>query len=385
MYLNNNITSLYIHIPFCHQLCHYCDFAKMYANDTLIDAYMRALLLELKQKLSSDDRFSTVYIGGGTPSILPKQYVEQLFLALKPFTSEGAEITFEMNPEDVSEAYVQMLFNCGVNRVSLGVQSFSDQLIQRVGRNHTASKSVEAIEVLKKSSIQNITVDLIFAMPGQTFQDVEKDVALLCTLDLPHISLYSLILEKRTRLYLEQDQYDFVDEDLEAQMYTYIIDTLEAAGYAQYEMSNFSKSKCDESRHNLAYWHQKQYYGIGLGAHQFIGNRRSANTKSITKYIQSLESGTIPEFEVETLTEMQQFEEFCFLAFRDCQRGLVLSVLESKYPMLYNSNVGKMMSILHELERRALIEMYDLNMYRLTKRGKLLANEVFQAFIHMNI
>lgn len=381
--MNETVEALYIHIPFCHQLCHYCDFAKLYVNEKMVEHYIKALLIEIELKIQSHVLFSSIYIGGGTPSILSPSDVGSIFSKLKGHIQEGAEITFEMNPEDVTKEYVQMLYDCGVNRISLGVQSFSDELIQRVGRNHTSQKSIEAIEILKASSIQNITIDLMFALPGQTLEDVICDVRLLEQLDLPHISLYSLILEERTRLYLQQDKYEFVDEDTEAEMYSYIIDTLRRIGYTQYEMSNFAKVEKFESHHNLAYWHQKQYYGLGLGAHEFIGNIRSANTKSINSYTQSLFKRELPICESEVLTCKQQFEEFCFLAFRDCVRGLDLIQLQQQYPTVYADTEEKLKRIIKELEVTSLIHQYAENCYKLTKKGQMLANEVFKAFVNI--
>lgn len=364
-------------------MCDYCDFAKLYVNNDLVDRYMEALMTELSLKIDMNDRFKTIYIGGGTPSILEKKHVDLLFSFIQRYIQDDAEITFEMNPEDVTPEYIAMLATFGVNRISLGVQSFSDDLIQRVGRNHTASKSMEAIQILKASTITNITVDLMFALPGQTLASVYEDLACLKQFDLPHISLYSLILEKRTKLYLQQERYQFVDEDLEAQMYTDIIDYLNRIGYTQYEMSNFSQSDKFESKHNLAYWHQNHYYGVGLGAHQFINHIRSANTKSINTYINKLKEKVIPVSEHEILTEKQLFEEFCFLSFRDCVRGLSLVKLQQKYPIMYRQLSAKVSAILEELGHEDLIEMYEVDSYRLTLKGRMLANEVFQAFINI--
>lgn len=364
-------------------MCDYCDFAKLFVNDDLVERYMQVLLIELKLKIQSNDQFSSIYIGGGTPSVLQEMHIQLLFSELQSYIAQDAEITFEMNPEDVTAEYVAMLSKYGVNRISLGVQSFSDTLIQRVGRNHTASKSIEAIQILQASSITNITIDLMFALPGQTLQDVKDDLMLLQQFDLPHISLYSLILEQRTKLYLQQERYQFVDEDLEAEMYLYIIEYLHSLGYTQYEMSNFAKHSQFESRHNLAYWHQKHYYGVGLGAHQFIDNVRSANTKSINAYMKELNQQIIPTCEREVLTEKQSLEEFCFLAFRDCVRGLDLGSLQSKYHEVYGLYDLKLKTILNQLEAKGLIEHYAERAYRLTINGRLLANEVFQAFIQL--
>lgn len=382
--MNERSQALYIHIPFCHQLCDYCDFAKLYVNEAVIKRYVEALLIELRLKVKTDDQFTSVYVGGGTPSVLKKQAVHDIFTFLHPHIAPNAEITFEMNPEDVTASYVSMLADCGVNRISLGIQSFSDNLLQRVGRNHTAAKSIEALNILKASSMTNVTVDLMFALPGQTLEDVKNDVHYLTQLDLPHISLYSLILEKRTKLYLQQSEYQFVDEETEAEMYLYIINYLKKQGYTQYEISNFARNTHAESKHNLAYWHQHAYYGVGLGAHQFIDNIRSANTRSINTYIQKLSEKTLPVSETEVLTDQQLLEEFCFLAFRDCVRGLNITTLKQKYPDVYAQCEQEIRMIIATLEQKGLIQQYRADQYRLTTNGRLLANEVFQAFININ-
>lgn len=354
----------------------------MYVNDDLVKRYMKSLTTEFHLKIQQDDIFSTVYIGGGTPSVLPKENVQTLFKLIQSHVHADTEITFEMNPEDVTDQYLKMLIECGVNRISLGVQSFSDELIQRVGRNHTSGKSLEAIKIIQAHAI-NVTIDLMFALPGQTMLDVKNDLRIIKELNLPHISLYSLILEKRTRLYIQQSKYQFIDEDTEAEMYEYIIETLGQFGYQQYEISNFAKSSVFKSKHNLAYWHQQHYYGLGLGAHQFIENVRSSNTKSINAYIRLLEDAKLPLHEEEVLTEKQLFEEFCFLAFRDCEDGLNILLLKSKYPKVYNEVRLKISQILSDLKQDDLIEMFAEERYRLTEKGKLLANNVFQAFIEI--
>lgn len=383
--MKNNIEALYIHIPFCHQLCHYCDFAKLYANADLVKKYVQAIEIELKLKLSeSNNQLKSVYFGGGTPSILTKEQLEPLFQALRSFIGDNTEITFEMNPEDVTKEYLTMLATFGVNRVSLGVQTFNDILLDKIGRNHTSKESERAINLLKKSPIKNVTIDLMFALPGQTMQQLERDIEIIKQYDLPHISIYSLILEERTKLYIQRKQYDLLDDEIEAQMYEYVISELQKSGYNQYEISNFSKTPQHMSQHNLAYWHQKQYYGVGLGAHQFIASERTANTKSITKYNQMLlEKQEIPQVMCENLTQRQLFEEFCFLAFRDRQKGLVLFELQQKYTREYEKVSQSMLRILTGLVEEKLIEEYAEASFRLTRRGLMFANDVFSAFVQI--
>lgn len=365
-------------------MCNYCDFAKVFVNEQIIDTYVDALCEEMKHKKVAEKSFKSVYFGGGTPSTLKKHHLDKIFLQLKKPLNIDVEITFEMNPEDVSTEYLEMLAEFGVNRISLGVQTFSERLLKTIGRNHTKEHALKSIEILQQSTISNTTIDLMFALPGQTMEELKADIDYIVELALPHVSIYSLILEERTKLYIQQEQYQFLDEDDEAEMYEYVMSELQKRGYSQYEISNFSVYPKTQSQHNLAYWHQKEYLGIGLGAHEFIGNKRSANTKSITKYHRSLlQDNVIPVTTEEILTENQRFEEYCFLAFRDCQRGLDTSKLKQKYPEVYQTNEQKIQSILQKLEKEQLIEQKNECSFVLTKKGCLFANDVFSAFIQI--
>lgn len=385
--MKNNIEALYIHIPFCHQLCNYCDFAKLYVNEDLVEKYVKALEIELRLKLpiKYPHHLKSIYFGGGTPSVLTKEQLKPLFQILGDFIGSETEITFEMNPEDVTREYLSMLSAFGVNRLSLGVQTFTERLLRSIGRNHNADESKRAIEYIKESPIDNVTIDLMFALPGQTMDELKCDMEIIKQYDLPHISIYSLILEERTKLYIQRKQYDLLDDEIEAQMYDYVIEELQKSGYSQYEISNFTKTDTYKSRHNLAYWHQKQYYGVGLGAHQFIGNERSANTKSITKYNQVLiEEKTVPSVTCEQLTPRQLLEEFCFLAFRDRQKGLVLSELSRAHPAEYQEVSTKIDDTLAKLLSEGLVESYAKAAFRLTAKGLMFANDVFSAFVQID-
>lgn len=274
--------SVYIHIPFCTNICTYCDFSKLFYNEDIVNKYLNALNNEI-QKCYKGEKIKTIYIGGGTPSSLSTSQLEQIFKILKIFNiTKNCEFTVECNPENMNEEKVKLFEEYGVNRVSIGVQSFNNKILNTLGRNHTNEQVYHLIKQLKKHNIYNINIDLIFGVKDQTLKDIKYDLDKFLNLQIPHISYYSLILEKNTNLYI--NHYEEIDDDYCAEMYDYICDYLKNNNYNHYEISNFSK-KNYESRHNLTYWDNEEYYGFGLGSHGFINNNRYENTRSITKYL----------------------------------------------------------------------------------------------------
>lgn len=275
--------SVYIHIPFCRHICSYCDFPKQVYNESWADEYLYALEREV-DKTYEEDTIKSIYIGGGTPSVLNERELDSLFRIIRKFKiAEHAEITFEMNIDDVTKEYISFLKNNGVNRISLGIQSFNKKNQEFLGRNHEKKDIFNKIEMIKTIGITNINVDLMYALPNEKMLDLIKDVNTFIKLGVPHISTYSLIIEPHTKIYIEK--YNNISQDLDAKMYNHIKKSLSKKGFIHYEVSNFAL-KGHESIHNLTYWNNEEYYGFGLGSHGFINGIRYSNTLNFQEYIE---------------------------------------------------------------------------------------------------
>lgn len=272
-------TSVYIHIPFCSSICTYCDFAKMYYNEVWVNKYLEALELEIKTKYKGEE-IKTLYIGGGTPSSLNYKELEKLISIIKIFkVSNDVEVTFECNIENIDEDKLKLLYDNGINRLSIGVQTFNPKFIKLLGRKHNKDEVFSKIKMIKDIGFTNINVDLMYAFQGETIDDLNKDIDDILLLDIPHISTYSLIIEPNTVIYNKGIKN--IDEELDANMYNLIIKRLK--DYNHYEVSNFSKDGYS-SKHNLTYWNNEHYYGFGLGAAGYINDTRYSNTRNIEEY-----------------------------------------------------------------------------------------------------
>lgn len=269
--------SVYIHIPFCQNICSYCDFCKFYYNEKWVDNYLSALEKEIKSNYKGEV-VETIYIGGGTPTVLNINQLERLLKLTNLFNKNKIEFTVETNI-DLSLEKIKLLNKYGVNRISIGVQTVNPKYLKFLNRNHTKEDVVNLINLLKKLDF-NINVDLIYAIPGETLEELNEDLDFILSLDVNHISTYSLIIEPHTKLYI--DNVSNIDEDLDYEMYKLINKKLE--NYHHYEISNFAK-KNYESKHNLVYWNNLNYYGFGLGASGYIDNIRYDNTRSYNNYI----------------------------------------------------------------------------------------------------
>ena len=264
------VNSVYIHIPFCQNICSYCDFCKMYYNKDLVTDYFKALKKEV-QSLYKNDIIKTIYIGGGSPSILSLEELSLLKEVIDLFKiDKDVEFTIELNITDIEEDKLLFYKNMGVNRVSIGIETINEKFLALLNRIYTKEEVIEKIDLVKKY-FSNISVDFMYGFNGQTISDLEKDLKFIKKLDINHVSIYSLILEENTKLYI--NGYEKIDQDLESEMYYYIIDYLEKHGFKHYEISNFSKEGY-MSKHNLVYWNNLRYYGFGLGASGYISNIR---------------------------------------------------------------------------------------------------------------
>ena len=304
------MAGIYVHIPFCKKRCLYCDFY----STTLLDkreAYVKALLKEIEErKKETGESIRTIYIGGGTPNTLDAADIQRILKAIG--TDDAEEITMEVNPGNTTEAYVQALRRIGVNRLSMGVQSFQDHLLQLIGRRHTAMQAIDAIHRAQDAGFENLSIDLMYALPTQTMEQWKADIETALTQNVQHISCYGLMYEEGTVLYNElmSERIKAIDEDEENAMYDYLCARLQQAGYVHYEVSNFALPGY-ESKHNSSYWDGTPYIGIGAGAHSYIGNVRSWNPNDINTYIQ----GTAVR-ESETLTSTDLYNERIMLGLR---------------------------------------------------------------------
>ena len=369
-------TSAYVHIPFCTQICYYCDFSKVFIKNQPVDSYLEHLIEEYH---SYDiKKLRTLYIGGGTPTALS---ASQLAFLLEKLTdkldlSYLEELTIEANPGDLDQEKIAVLKDSPVNRVSLGVQTFNDRMLKQIGRSHLEKDIYENIANLKKAGFDNISIDLIYALPKQTMEDVKTNVAKAIALDIPHMSLYSLILENHTVFMnrMRRGKLPLPKEDLEAEMFDYIIAELEKAGFDHYEISNFSKPGF-ESRHNLMYWDNAEYYGIGAGASGYVDGVRYKNHGPIRHYLQAVEAGNA-RVQEEILTLKEKMEEEVFLGLRK-KSGVSKKRFEGKFGISFEDQYGAVVS---ELTEQGLL-VPDRDIVRMTKQGLFLGDTVAEKFI----
>ncbi|EIC75848.1 radical SAM family heme chaperone HemW [Streptococcus oralis] len=369
-------TSAYVHIPFCTQICYYCDFSKVFIKNQPVDSYLEHLLEEFR---SYDiQKLRTLYIGGGTPTALSAPQLELLLdgLTKNLDLSVLEELTIEANPGDLDADKITVLKQSPVNRVSLGVQTFDDKMLKKIGRSHLEKDIYENIDRLKLAGFDNISIDLIYALPGQTMEQVKDNVAKAISLDIPHMSLYSLILENHTVFMnrMRRGKLPLPKEELEAEMFEYIIAELERAGFEHYEISNFSKPRF-ESRHNLMYWDNAEYYGIGAGASGYVNGVRYKNHGPIRHYLNAVEAGNARITE-EHLSQREQMEEEMFLGLRK-KSGVSMARFEEKFERSFDELYGK---IIRDLVQQGLMQI-DGDRVRMTKRGLFLGDTVAERFI----
>jgi putative oxygen-independent coproporphyrinogen III oxidase len=375
------IKAAYIHIPFCQQICHYCDFNKMFLKDQPVDGYLASLEKEMQLTLSQvpTNHLDTIFVGGGTPTALSETQLEYLCESIHrqlPFNT-STEFTFEANPGDLNLKKFEILKELGVNRISFGVQTFDEVLLKKIGRTHRPSDVFQSIEWAKMAGFENISIDLIYGLPDQSLAEFEDTLKTAFTLDIPHFSGYSLIIEPKTVFYnqMRKGKLPIVSEDLEAKMYETLMKSMAKQGYQQYEISNFSRDGF-ESKHNLTYWNNDFYYGFGAGAHSYVDGYRRANFGPLKKYMEPLINEILPIMEEHLVSKVEQMEEEMFLGLRKT-KGILLSTFENRYgvsPLEYFSEA------ISDLRKRNLIEVEEGRIF-LTKKGRFLGNEVFQSFI----
>ena len=370
---------IYIHIPFCVKKCGYCDFYSVKWDEESENKYIHSAINEIKSynELSSKYVVDSIYIGGGTPSIINPKNLEKIISTIRClFTvEENSEISMEANPNSLWEN-IKTYGEIGINRLSIGIQSLNDNILKRIGRIHNSKEALQAIDRAIGFGFENINADVMFNIPGQTVDDINDTISKLVTKQIRHISFYSLKLEEGTPMYLLKKNKKIVmpEEDLEREMYYAGRNIMEKHGLMQYEISNFSV-KGYECRHNLKYWKQEEYIGIGPSAHSFLGNVRFSNPSELTEYISSGESGV---FERNTLEEMDVNDiifEYIMLRLR-LTEGLKFADFKNKFSIDFKEAYKEQIKHLTE---NNLIELDD-DAIRLTKRGMDLSNYVFSQF-----
>jgi len=363
---------LYIHIPFCIRKCVYCDFLSITYDETFANAYIDALCKELELRKDFAGTLRAVYIGGGTPSLLSENAFRKLFLCLRDnyHLSADIEISVEANPGTLTESKISALLSLGANRFSVGVQSFDNAELETLGRIHNSSDASKAVEILKKKGSKNISIDLMYGIPGQTAQSWRETLSTAVGLSPHHISAYELTPEKETQLWksLELHTLRMPGEDTVIGMYDEALDYLAACGYGQYEISNFALSGF-ECVHNLNYWNRGHYIGAGAGAHSFSDGTRSRNTGNIKEYIEGLADGRIPETEAIGITPQEAVKESLFLGLRK-KEGI-----DMKVPGIPEALIIK---AVQDLVNEGYIEMCG-DYLRLTRKGFVISNTVLVA------
>lgn len=282
--INSYPKSLYIHIPFCDNICGYCDFFRVKHNNKLVENWLNTLATEISATVKTKE-LDTIYLGGGTPSCLSLKQLRKLLEIIKPYSLECIEYTIEVNPESITKEKIALLKSYGINRVSMGVQSTSVKLLNEMNRKHTNEQVTKAIEQFKLAKIDNISLDFIYSLPNQTMNDIENTLKQFKKWDVTHISIYSLTIEKGSQFY--RDSKDKLDDETEADMYEYILKTLDDMNFERYEISSFCKNN-KKSLHNLCYWNDQDFYGISIGASSKINGVRYDNTTNFIDYFNNL-------------------------------------------------------------------------------------------------
>ena len=353
------IKSVYIHIPFCKHICSYCDFCKLYYNKKWTNDYLNALEKEIKEKYNGET-IETIYIGGGTPSNLDIDELKRLFSIVNIFKTNLKEFTFECNVEDINENLLNFLKTTKVDRISIGVQTFNKNHLNYLNRVNNID-IIEKINLVKKY-YKNINIDLMYAFKNETLNDLNNDLETILKLDIKHISTYSLIIEENTMLRKEKP----IDEELDYEMYKLINEKLKK--YNHYEVSNFSK-KGYESKHNLTYWNNEEYYGFGLGASGYINNIRYENTRNIKEYINN--NYLLNENKLSVLEQMQNE---MILGLRKLE-----GVNKQTFKQKYNKEIKEVFEIENLLKEKKLIETKEYIF--INKDYIYLSNEILINFI----
>ena len=390
--MNTKNIGLYIHIPFCKRKCEYCDFKSYAGKEELVDEYIKWLKYEVKEvgegnRLDYENNLDklaivkTIYIGGGTPSLIDSKYINEILEVVKQnYTLENdLEITIEVNPGTVNQEKLEQYKKSGINRLSIGLQSTHDRLLKKLGRIHNYEEFLNTFELARKVGFENINVDLMLGLPEQSIEDLKESVEEVIKLNPEHISVYSLIVEEGTPFYkkLEENELELPKEEIERKMYWTVKQELEKAGYIHYEISNFAKAGF-ESKHNLSCWNQEEYIGFGTSAHSYTNNVRYSNIDSMEEYIDNFKKESEADNFVfhEKQNKDSKMKEFMMLGLRKIE-GVSIKEFKNRFTLnpifVYRKELEKLVT-------EELIEI-DGDKIKLTNKGLDLANLVWEEFI----
>lgn len=373
--MKTNKISIYIHIPFCESRCHYCDFCSSLLPGSNVEKYFKYLRKEIKlhEDFLKDRVIDTVFIGGGTPSSVNSSFIKEIMKDLSDFEfSKDREISIESNPNSLTREKAEAYFSSGINRISLGAQSFNEEILKRIGRIHKKYDIYRALENARSAGFKNINLDLMLALPGQKFSDIEESIKEVKELNLPHISYYSLILEEGTKLFKnhEKSPLSFPTEDEDRIMYHFVVDELKNIGLKQYEISNFAKEGY-ECRHNITYWKLRNYISFGLSASSNIDNLRYTNYYNFKDYYEALDKSEKPIGFSENLSKTNRMNEFIMMGLR-LNSGVDIDEFDKKF----NEDFLKIYDKEIETNLKSNLILLEDNNLRLTEKGRDLSNQV---------
>ena len=356
--------SCYIHIPFCKSKCNYCSFVS-FNRPELIIGYVYSLLKEINENYKGEF-LNTLYFGGGTPSLLPIDLLNKIISKFN--LSQDAEVSIEVNPDDCSFDYIQGLYNAGFNRLSIGSQTFDNKILKLAGRRHNSEQIIEAVKNAKQAGFKNISLDLIYGLPEQTTDCLKKDLEQFIKLDIQHISTYGLKIEGGS-FWGTHTPDNLPDDDIQADMYELVNKELNKAGFIRYEVSNFAKQGY-ESRHNLTYWNNDEYYGFGVSAHGYIEGIRYSNYCTLEDYMDKPANRQYGRL----LTQEEKLEEEIFLGFRKTE-GINIKKIKEKFGVDFDSKYKKI------LEKYSDYIIKTADGYAFSLKGTMLSNEILPEFL----
>ena len=355
--------SAYIHIPFCKSKCKYCSFVS-FNRPELITGYIFALLKDISDNYKGEE-LKTLYFGGGTPSLIPIELLKKVISKFKLI--ENAEVTLELNPDDATQEYLDGLKQIGINRLSIGSQTFDDEILKLIGRRHNSAQIIEAVNLAKKVGFENISVDLIYGLPTQTLEKLSSDLEKFLELGIQHISTYGLKIEAES--FWGKNPPNVPDDDIQADMYELINQKLEQNGFFRYEVSNFAQ-KGFESRHNLNYWDNNEYYGFGVAAHGYLDGARYSNFTTLEEYLEKPSTHEIGHI----LSEEEKLEEEIFLGFRKTE-GIDCERIKEKFNIDFETKYADILS-----QYSDFIERTEKG-FALNLKGVLVSNVILAEFV----
>ncbi|WP_194541622.1 radical SAM family heme chaperone HemW [Paenibacillus sp. JZ16] len=373
--------AVYIHIPFCTNKCFYCDFNSYVLKDQPVMDYLRALdkEMELTVQANPPGRIKSIFVGGGTPTVLKPDEMEYFLQSVKrhfPEWSDDIEFSMEANPGTTDLEKLSVMREGGVNRISFGVQAFQNSLLTGIGRIHDTDDVYRSLENARRAGFDNMSIDLMFGLPNQTLDMLAESVDKALELGLPHYSIYSLKVEENTLFHTmyQRNQLPLPDEEDELNMYLLLMERMQAAGYKQYEISNFAKPGF-ESRHNMTYWRNEDYYGLGAGAHGYIGRQRHVNIKGVNPYNEAANQG-LPRLESFEVSREEAMEDFLMVGLR-----VLDGVSRSRFRQQFGISMEEVFAgPLNKMVGAGLLDSTD-DGYKLSSKGILFGNDVFAEFI----